>query len=98
MFTKTLREKVVVNENGRRRRITKLEAAVTQFVNKAASGDFRSLQLLVNLSREAELRELSTPERSILGEFDQRVMEGILRRFQPVNQPHGDEDVEPKFE
>lgn len=91
VFAKTLREKVVINEHGQRKTITKLEAAIKQFVNKAASGDLRALQLLVSLSREAEMQELSSPERSIIAEFDQRVMEGIVRRFQPANQIEGDE-------
>jgi hypothetical protein len=98
VFTKTLREKVVVNENGQRKTVTKLEAAVKQFVNKAASGDFRSLQLLVNLSREAEVRELSIPERSLLGEVDQKVMEGIVRRFQPINPTEGETNEKPNAE
>jgi hypothetical protein len=91
VFAKTLREKVVINEHGQRKTITKLEAAVKQFVNKAAGGDLRALQLLVNLSREAETRELSSPERSIVAEVDQRVIEGIVRRFEPANQTGGEE-------
>jgi hypothetical protein len=90
VFAKTLREKVVINEHGQRKTITKLEAAIKQFVNKAASGDLRALQLLVNLSREAETQELSPPERSIIAEVDQRIMEGIVRRFQPANQTEGE--------
>jgi hypothetical protein len=98
VFAKTLREKVVINENGQRKTITKLEAAIKQFVNKAATGDFRSLQLLVHLSREAEGRELSAAEGSILAEVDQRVIEGIVRRFQPTNQTEGDYNEEPQPE
>src|SRR5580698_10326440 len=45
VFAKTLREKVVINEHGQRKTISKLEAAVKQFVNKAASGDLRALQM-----------------------------------------------------
>jgi Family of unknown function (DUF5681) len=45
-----LSERVAVNENGRRRRITKLEAAVKQLVNRAASGEARATQLLLALS------------------------------------------------
>jgi hypothetical protein len=37
VFIKTLREKVVINENGQRKTVTKLEAAIKQLVNKAAS-------------------------------------------------------------
>jgi Family of unknown function (DUF5681) len=98
VFAKALREKVVINENGQRKTITKLEAAVKQFVNKAASGDFRSLQLLVHLSREAEGQELSAAEGSILGEVDQRVIEGIVRRFQPANQTEGASNEKPHLE
>jgi hypothetical protein len=91
VFAKTLREKVVINEHGQRKTITKLEAAVKQFVNKAAGGDLRALQLLVNLSREAETRELSSPARSIIAEVDQRIMDGILKRFQPASLIEGEE-------
>ena len=99
VFAKTLREKVVINEHGQRKTITKLEAAIKQFVNKAAGGDLRALQMLVNLSREAETRELSPPERSVIAEIDQRIMEGIVRRFQPANQIEGEEaNAEPECE
>jgi Family of unknown function (DUF5681) len=87
VFAQTLREKVVVNENGQRKTMTKFEAAIKQFVNKAASGDLRALQLLVTLSREAETREReSQPKSMTLHESDQKVIEGILKRFQAVNQ------------
>jgi len=46
VFAKTLREKVVINEHGQRKTITKLEAAIKQFVNKAAQVTLRALQLL----------------------------------------------------
>jgi hypothetical protein len=42
-----LRERVVISENGRRKTITKQQAIVKQIVNKAASGDHRSIQLLL---------------------------------------------------
>lgn len=91
VFAKTLREKVVINEHGQRKTITKLEAALKQLTNKAASGDLRALQMLVNLSREAETREVSSPEQAVFAEVDQRVMDGILKRFQPANLIQGQE-------
>jgi hypothetical protein len=39
-----MNERVTINENGQRRRITKQEAAVKQLANKAASGDKRAIQ------------------------------------------------------
>ena len=83
----TLREKVIVNENGTRKTVTKLEAAVKQLVNKAASGDLRALQQFIVLAREAEAAaNLSSTEKSAIGELDQKVMQGILKRFQPESE------------
>jgi hypothetical protein len=48
LLNEALHEEVVVNENGRRRKLTKLEAAMKQLANRAAAGDHRSLQLLLN--------------------------------------------------
>jgi hypothetical protein len=90
IFAQTLREKVVVNENGQRKTMTKFEAAIKQFVNKAASGDLRALHLLVSLSREAETRESQPqPNSPALSESDQKVMEGIMKRFQTISDGRG---------
>ncbi len=96
VFAQTLREKVVVNEMGQRKTMTKLEAAIKQFVNKAASGDLRALQLLVSLSREAETRESQSQSNSmVLSESDQKVMKGILSRFQAVTGDQGGQNEKP---
>jgi len=90
VFARTLREKVVVNENGQRKTMTKFEAAIKQFVNKAASGDLRALQLLVTLSREAETHESRPQPNSLaLSESDQKVIEGIMKRFHAVTGDQG---------
>ena len=47
---------MAINENGRRRRITKLEATVKQLVNRAASGEARATQLLLALVQANEAR------------------------------------------
>src|SRR5271157_5088713 len=52
----TLGERIVINENGQRRRITKLEAAVKQLVNRAAGGEARSIQMLIALLQASEAR------------------------------------------
>jgi hypothetical protein len=83
-FAKALREKVVVTEHGKRRTITKLEAALKQLVNKAASGDLRALRQLVELARDAEAKQnITNPESPILREIDQDVIAGIMKRFSP---------------
>src|ERR1700730_18152403 len=52
----TLGERIAVTENGHRKRITKLEAAVKQLVNRAASGEARAMQLLLALVQASEAR------------------------------------------
>jgi hypothetical protein len=87
LFTKTLREKVVINENGQRKTVTKLEAALKQLVNKGASGDLRALRQLVELARDAEAKQaMPGMQGPVLGELDHEVMDGILKRFQAVDE------------
>jgi hypothetical protein len=84
VFMKTLREKVVINEHGQRKTVTKLEAAFKQLVNKAASGDLRAIGQLRDLAREAEEKQkaAAVQQGSAVDEVDQEVMQGILQRFQ----------------
>ncbi len=75
-----LAEKVAVTENGRRRHITKLRATVKQLVNRAASGETRSTQVLLAHIAANEARPAqSDTER--LGEADAIVMAELRRRL-----------------
>jgi hypothetical protein len=86
VLERTLREKVVINENGKRKTITKLEAAVKQLTNKAASGELRALQLLTALVRSAEERAIQAGvPNSALDEVDEKVVLGILNRLGAAN-------------
>jgi hypothetical protein len=80
-FTKVLRERVVVNENGKRKMVTKLEAALKQLVNKAAAEDQRFLLMLLNLAREIENQQ-DTPRaaESTFSDREQHVIQGIFDR------------------
>ena len=97
VLARTLRERVVVNENGRRKVITKLQAALKQLVNKAASGDLRALRHLANLVASAEERAAQSPlAASALSESDQKVVQGILERFGKGNIGGDDDEIDPK--
>ncbi len=95
VLERTLRERGVINENGRRKTITKLEAAIKQLSNKAASGELKALQLLSALVRSAEDRAVQTSiPKSTLEEVDKKVFLGILERFEAArkeNQRGSDE-------
>lgn len=84
ILNKTLNERVVVTDNGKRKSITKQEAIFKQLVNKAASGDYRAAQLLISEMREIEARIASTPTgREIIDEIDQQVFQNFIRRLGP---------------
>lgn len=88
---RTLREKVDTVENGRRKTISKFEAALKQLTNKAASGDLSALRLLSILVASAEERtNEATASSPVHAEIDERVVQGILERFNANN--GGDED------
>jgi hypothetical protein len=91
VFLKALNEKVVISENGQRKTVTKLEAALKQLVNKAASGELRALRQLLELARDAEARQhLPGVQNAILNDLDHEVIQGILERFPEVENSGSD--------
>jgi hypothetical protein len=50
-----LAEPVMISENGRRKKASKLQVIVKQLVNKAAQGDHRSIQLLMAFTERQQL-------------------------------------------
>ena len=81
VLQRTLRETIIINENGRRKVITKLEAAIAQLVSKATSGDGHAIRYLCQLVISAEEHSVVEPTKR-LSETDQKVMDNILKRFQ----------------
>lgn len=82
VLERTLRETVVINENGRRQTITKLEAALKQLTNKAAAGDLGAVKQLFGLVRSAEER-LPEPADgpADISEADQKLMQRLLLKL-----------------
>ena|SRR5215469_2524297 len=93
VLERTLRERVVINENGERRTITKLEAAIKQLVNKAASGDMAAFRILSALADSAEERiaEPAATQNQESSDLDKRVMENLLKRFKQINSTEREE-------
>jgi Family of unknown function (DUF5681) len=82
VLERALQEQVVINENGVRRTVTKLEAAYTQLVNKAASGDLTALKLLAALARSAEESAAQKVQPgSPSNDADRKVLGNLLRRL-----------------
>ena len=81
-LARTLKESVVITEQGRKKTITKFEAAVKQLVNKAASGEARAIAQLLALVQVVESQvDAHDPATQPLPEADQHVMARILRRL-----------------
>jgi hypothetical protein len=82
VLARTLREKVVIDANGKRKTVSKLEAAIAQLVSKAMSGDAHAIRYLCQLVTSAEERSVVVEPTTQLSETDQKVMANILKRFQ----------------
>jgi hypothetical protein len=97
VLERALREKVVINENGRRKIITKLEASIKQLVNKAAAGDLRAMQQLAALKRAGEERAaVADTQGNTITNTDERVMQGVLRRFGATREEAEDAKSDPE--
>jgi hypothetical protein len=80
LVAEALGERVEAKENGRRRRITKLEAAVKQLVNRAAKGDQRATQFVFSLLHN-DHGPPATHAPEHFGEADAMVVAELVRRL-----------------
>jgi len=72
---------VIVVENGRRKKITKREAIVTQLVNKSASVDLKATQMVLAMLSELESRADASADPAPFTEADQQVIQRIQARL-----------------
>jgi hypothetical protein len=91
VLERALQEKVVINENGVRKTVSKLEAAVKQLVNKAATGDLTALRQLTALAASAVEEGIDAPTNQ-LGAPDLEVMRGVLKRLEGCTEGEVNED------
>jgi len=76
---------VIVVENGRRKRITKREAIITQLVNKSAAADLKATQIVLALLQEVEAQADDAVEQAALTEADHQIIERIRERLRTEN-------------
>jgi uncharacterized protein DUF5681 len=74
-----LEEKIVIEENGKRKTVTKCEAALKKLVDQATSGDVVSLRQMIALVRSAEEHALEPPAKQ-LSDVDLKIMQRVLQR------------------
>jgi hypothetical protein len=81
-LSEALNEPVTVTENGRRRKVSKRQAILTQLVNRSATADLRAIKLLFDIVRDLEHpTEAASPEAAAFGEADHKVIEQLRARF-----------------
>lgn len=72
---------VAANENGRKRRIRKLDATATQIANKGASGDLRAGKMLLDMAAQAEARDAAQTPPETLTLSDQEILDHFLAEY-----------------
>ena len=72
---------VAANENGRKRRIRKLDATATQIANKGASGDLRAGKMLLDMAAQAEARDAGVEAPETLTVSDQEIFDQFLADY-----------------
>ena len=81
LLEEELEQPVLITENGRRKKITKRRASMKQLVNRAASGEHRALQILINYLHDHEKQAASSAPDPLIDEADQEIVNGIFERF-----------------
>ena len=79
ILTRTLGETIEAQENGKRRRMTKLEAAVKQLVNHATGGHRQAAQFVIALIDDYADRPRRPPRRA--PEADALLVAELVRRL-----------------
>lgn len=73
---------VIATENGKRRKIRKLDATAAQLANKGASGDIRAGKLLLDMTARAEAeRQAAAPSDTPLTQSDHEIVDAFLADF-----------------
>ncbi len=76
-----LEEKVTIVENGKKRQVTKLDAAIKQMINQAATGDKASMRHLMQLVPGMEAIIASVGIAPLSSDQDKVVLEEMLKRL-----------------
>jgi hypothetical protein len=76
-----LNEQIIVTENGRRRKISKRRAIVTQLVNRSAQADLKATQILLAIVQDIERRRETQPGETVFDAADEKVLEQLKVRL-----------------
>lgn len=81
-FKAALSEKVMVTENGKRKRKSKLDVTATQLANKGAGGDPRAIKMVFEQARKTEERDQAQVARvPVMTRSDQEIAAMVITRI-----------------
>jgi len=92
LIRKSAKERVIVQENGTRKSMTKDEAALKQLFNKAASGDQRAIKLMADLMNLHTAAVEPVAPKFTLTDADREVLTQMIARTRP--RANGDNDAQ----
>ena len=72
---------VTANENGRKRKVRKIDATATQIANKGASGDLRAGKMLLDMAAKAEALDAFQAVPPTLTISDQEILDRFLADY-----------------
>ena len=82
LLNEALSEPVIVVENGRRRKIAKRQAIITQLVNRSAKADLKAIQILLTMLRDIEARaDPGSADPAGFTEADAQIIQRIRARL-----------------
>jgi Family of unknown function (DUF5681) len=85
LLSTALNASIVVVANGRRKKITKREAIVTQLVNKSAAADLKATQIVLAMLRELESQDDGPADPAVFTEADHEIIRRIQARLRNEN-------------
>ena len=85
LLSTALNASIVVVTNGRRKKITKREAIVTQLVNKSAAADLKATQMVLTMLRELESQDDGSADPAVFTEADHEIIRRIQARLRNEN-------------
>jgi replication-associated recombination protein RarA len=84
---------IVASENGRKRRIRKLDAAATQIANKGASGDLRAGKMLLEMADRAAAKDEARAAPETLTISDQEILDDFLAQYRKHLEEEGNSEA-----
>jgi hypothetical protein len=89
-----LSEKIIVTEQGQRKRKSKLDVTAAQIANKSAGGDLRAAKMAIDQARKAEERaETDAIRAPIMTQADHEIAARVIARLELIISARGSHDI-----